>query len=174
VLMVLVLADWLDYPGFEAWRFINLFLFIAGALLLHRWRGRPIREKLRRRRETIKLELESARHRKEAAAAELAVVEARLAEVDKEVAKIRSEAEAEAEMERRRLKAATEAEISRLRSQAERDVANLVKNVQMELRQFAAAQGVQAAETLIRRDLDPAKDARLIKVSAGQFGGMRH
>ena len=174
MLMVLLLADWLNYPGFEAWRFINLFLFIAVCLLLHRRFGRPISEALRRRRENIKLELESARQRRDAAAAELAVVEARLAEVDKEVAKIRAEAEAEAEMERRRLKAATEAEISKLKSQAERDVANLVKNAQMELRQFAASQGVQAAETLIRRDLDPAKDARLINVSAEQFGGMRH
>ncbi len=172
--MVLMAADWLNYPGFEAWRFINLFLFIAAALLLHRWRGRPLREKLRRRQETIKLELANARQRRDAAAAELAAVEARLAEVDKEVAKIRAEAEAEAQMERRRLKAGTEAEISRLKAHAERDVANLVKNAQMELRQFAASQGIQAAETLIRRDLDPAKDARLINGSAEQFRGMRH
>src|SRR5688572_22176769 len=172
--MVLVLADWLDYPGFEAWRFINLFLFIAGALLLHRWRGRPIREKLCRRRETIKLELESSRQRKQAAAAELAVVEARLAVDVLVVATFSSEAVVVVEVKQRRWNAATEDEDSRLRTHAERDVANLVKNVQMELRQFAAEQGVQAAETLIRRDLDPAKDARLIKVSAGQFGGMRH
>lgn len=174
MLIVLMLANWLDYPGFEAWRFINLFLFIAAALLLHRWRGRPIREKLRRRRESIKLELDRARQRREAAAAELALVEARLAKVDNEVAKILAQAESEAELERLRLKAATEAEISRLRSQAEREVANLVKNAQIELRQFAASQGIQAAEALIRRDLDPVKDARLINVSAGQFGGMRH
>lgn len=174
MLMVLLLADWLNYPGFEAWRFINLFLFIAACLLLHRRFGRPISEALRRRRENIKLELASAQQRRDAAAAELKVVEARLAEVDREVAKIRAEAEAEAEMERRRLKAATETEISKLKSQAERDVANLVKSAQMELRQFAASQGVQAAETLIRRDLDPAKDARLINVSAEQFGGMAH
>ena len=174
MLMVLLLADWLNYPGFEAWRFVNLFLFIAGCLLLHRRFGRPISEALRQRRENIKLELESARQRRDAAAAELAVVEARLTEVDKEVAKIRAEAAAEAELERGRLKAATEAEISKLKSQAERDVANLVKSAQMELRQFAASQGIQAAETLIRRDLDPAKDARLINVSAEQFGGMRH
>lgn len=172
--MVLMIADWLDYPGFEAWRFVNLFLFIAVCLLLHRRFGRPISEGLRRRRANIQLELDSARQRRDAAAAELAVVESRLAEVDKEVAKIRAEAEAEAEMERRRLKAGTEEEISKLKSQAERDVANLVKSAQMELRQFAASQGIQAAETLIRRDLDPAKDARLINVSAEQFGGMRH
>lgn len=172
--MFLMIADWLDYPGFEAWRFVNLFLFIAVCLLLHRRFGRPISERLRRRRANIKLELDSARQRRDAAAAELVVVESRLAEVDKEVAKIRAEAEAEAEMERRRLKAGTEAEISKLKLQVERDVANLVKSAQMELRQFAASQGIQAAETLIRRDLDPAKDARLINVSAEQFGGLRH
>lgn len=174
MLMVLMVTDWLDYPGFEAWRFINLFLFILGCFVAHRWFGKPISEGLRRRRANIKLKLDSARQRRDAAAAELTVVEARLAEVDKEVAKIRAEGEAEAEMERRRLTAATEAEISRLKAQGERDIANLIKNAQVELRQFAASQGVQAAETLIRHDLDSAKDARLIKVSAEQFGGMRH
>ncbi len=120
MLMVLMIADWLDYPGFEAWRFVNLFLFIAVCLLLHRRFGRPISEGLGRRRANIKLELDSARQRRDAAAAELVVVESRLAEVDKEVAKIRAEAEAEAEMERRRLKAGTEEEISKLKSQVER------------------------------------------------------
>jgi F-type H+-transporting ATPase subunit b len=174
VLMLLIIPEWLDYPGFEAWRFVNLFLFIAVALLLHRRFGRPISEALRRRRESIKLEIENARQRRDSAAAELEVVEARLAEVDGEVAKIRQEAEAEAEMERRRLKAATEMEISRLRAQSERDIANLVKSAQLELRKFAAEEGVKAAETLIRRDLDPTKDARLIGVSVKQFGGVRH
>ncbi|HET6670254.1 MAG TPA: hypothetical protein VFH15_08475 [Pyrinomonadaceae bacterium] len=172
--MVLSMAEWLNYPGFEVWRFVNLFLFIAGALYVHHRFGKPISEGLRRRRASIKLEIERARQRRDSAAAELKEVEARLAQVDGEVAKIRAEAEAEAETERRRIKASTEIELARLKAQAERDIANLVKNAQMEIRQFAASQGIQAAETLIRRDLDPAKDARLINVSAGQFGGMRN
>ena len=172
--MALIMADWLDYPGFEVWRFVNLFLFIAVALLIHRRFGKPISEALRRRRDNIKLEIERARKRREAAAAELTSVESRLAEVEGEVAKIRAETEAEAELERRRLRESTELEIAKLRAQGERDLANLVKNAQLELRQFAASQGIKAAETLIRRDLDQVKDARLIDVSADQFGGMRH
>ena len=170
MLVLLMIPEWLDYPGFEAWRFVNLFLFIAAALLLHRRFGRPISERLRRRRASIKLEIENARRRRDAAAAELEAVQTRLAEVDGEVLKIRKEAEAEVENERRRLKAATEVEMSRLRAQSERDIANLVKSAQLELRRFAAEEGVKAAETLIRRDLDSTKDARLIGVSVEQFG----
>lgn len=174
MLALLMIPEWLDYPGFEVWRFVNLFLFIAAALLLHRRFGRPIGEKLRQRQASIKLEIENARRRRDSAAAELEVVQTRLAEVDGEVAKIRQEAEAEVEMERRRLKSATEVEISRLRAQSERDIANLVKSAQLDLRKFAAEEGVKAAETLIRRDLDPAKDARLIGVSVQQFGEVRN
>jgi F-type H+-transporting ATPase subunit b len=174
VAFALILPEWLDYPGFEVWRFVNLFLFIAGALYLHHRFGKPISEALRSRRANIKLELESARQRRDSAAAELKEVEARLALVDNEVAKIRSEAEAEAETERHRIKASTEMELARLKAQADRDIANVVKNAQMELRYFVASQGVKAAETLIRRDLNVERDARLIDVSADQFGGVRH
>ena len=174
MLMVLTIGEWLDYPGFEVWRFVNLFLFIAVALYLHRRFGKPISEGLRRRRENIKLEIESARKRRDSAAAELKVVELRLADLDSEVAKIRAQAEAEAEAERRRIKGSTEMELSRLKAQGERDIANILKNAQMALRHFAAAEGIKVAETLIRCDLNVEKDARLIDVSADQFGGMRH
>ena len=172
--LVLIMPEWLDYPGFEVWRFVNLFLFIAGALYLHHRFGKPISEALRRRRANIKLELETARQRRDSAAAELKEVEARLALVDNEVAKIRSEAEAEADTEKQRIKASTEIELAKLKAQADRDIANVVKNAQMELRQFVASQGVKAAEKLIRRDLNVESDARLIDVSADQFGGVRH
>ena len=171
MLVVLISVDWLNYPGFEAWKFLNLALFIGAALYLHRRFGKPLSEAFRSRASKIKSELEDARQRREAAAAELSEVESQLAQVESEVAKIRSEATAEAAAERDRIRASTKSEISKLKGQGEREIEKARKNAQLDLRKFAAGQGVALAETLIRQELNPIDDGRLIGISADQFGG---
>jgi F-type H+-transporting ATPase subunit b len=170
-LALLVNIDWLNYPGFEAWKFINLGLFIVAALYLHRRFGKPLSEAFKSRASQIKAELENARRRRETAAAELREVEAELAQVESELAKIRREAESEAAAERDRIRALTEIEIAKVRAQGEREIAGARKNAQLELRKFVAVQGVALAETLIRKELNPADDGRLIGISVDQFGG---
>ena len=51
------LPSWLNYPGFEAWKFFNLFLFAGVLFFLLR---RPIGEAMRVRREGIRYELKRA------------------------------------------------------------------------------------------------------------------
>lgn len=169
---LLVSIDWLNYPGFEAWKFINLGLFILAALYLHRRYGKPLSQAFKSRATQIKTELENARQRRETAAAELREVEAELAQVESEVAKIRSEAESQAAAERDRIRASTQIEIAKVRAQGEREIAGARKNAQSELRKFAAGQGVAMAETLIRQELNPVDDSRLIGISVDQFGGI--
>lgn len=174
VLLAIIEGDWLNYPGFEAWRFVNLFLFIGGALYLHHRFGKPITQALRTRAATIKVELEDAKRRKDLAEAELKEVGVRLGQVDLQVTKIRSEAEAEAAAESERIQRSTELEKSRIRSQGEREIANIIKSAQVDVRRFTVTRGVEQAESLIRQDLDAVRDARLIGISAGQFGGREH
>ncbi|HJU63198.1 MAG TPA: hypothetical protein VJ864_14220 [Candidatus Binatia bacterium] len=171
--MLTVFADtnWLDYPGFELWRFVNLFLFIAGALYVHRRFGNFVTERLRSRRATIKRELQESRLRRKTAEAELEKVEAKLQELDTQVSRIRSEAQAEATAERERIKNATAIEMAKLRSHGEREIEKIAKGAQLELRQFTAAESIRMAEGLIRRDLDSREDSRLISTSARHFGG---
>ena len=45
---------YLNYPGLELWKFVNLALFIIVGIYLHRRFGRPISEALRARGEGIK------------------------------------------------------------------------------------------------------------------------
>jgi F0F1-type ATP synthase membrane subunit b/b' len=171
VLTILADTDWLNYPGFEAWRFVNLFLFIAGALYVHYRFGKPVSEKLRNRRANIKRELEEAQRHRELAEAQLVEVETRLKSLDDQVSKIRADAEAEAKAERDRIKEATEMEIAKLRAHGDREIEKIAKNAQLELRQFTANQSIRKAETLIRRDIDLQADSRLISTSATQFRG---
>ena len=171
--MLTILADsnWLNYPGFELWRFVNLFLFIAGAVYLHYRLGKPISAALQNRRDIIKRELDEARRKREHAEAELVKVESSLEGLEDQVSKIRADAETEAKAERERIRDATETEVAKLHAQAQREIAKIAKIVQLELRHFTASESIREAETLIRRDIDPQVDSRLISTSVEQFGG---
>lgn len=161
---------WWNYPGLELWKFINLFLFIALALLIHRRFGRPVREALRARRERIKAELETARKERDLAYAKLAEVEARFEKLDSEVTTIREKAKAEAEAESQRLQAATEQELARIRENAKRELESAGKLAKHELRKFAAQESVRLAEQILSREIKPEDDARLTTLNLQELG----
>jgi F0F1-type ATP synthase membrane subunit b/b' len=157
----------------EAWKFLNLAIFVAVAFYLHHRFGKPIREALRSRGEEIKSELLRAREERDQALAKLAEVEARFAELDAEVAKVRDKAKAEAEAEKQRIAAATAAEISKTREQATREIQAAGKAARQELRRFAAAESVRMAEELLEREMKPEDDTRLTNRSVAELGRAR-
>ena len=158
--------EWLNYPGLEAWKFINLAVFIAAALFLLR---RRLKEALLSRRERIRLELVEAEKEREAAALKLSETEARLANVDADVAGIRAMARKEADAERQRLAAATEREIEKLRLQAQREIETASKVAKKGLRKFLAHRSVELAQETIRSKIRPEDDVRLIKESISEL-----
>ena len=161
---------WLNYPGLEVWKFVNLALFIFAGWFLHRKFGRPLSEALRARRETIKRELQTAREEKEAALKKLAEVEARIKDLDSEVTAIREQAKTEAKAERERIKAATDAEMTKMRQQAQREIESAGKAARQELRQFAAAESARLAEQTIKREIRSDDDKRIIAANVDQLG----
>lgn len=167
------LEQLLNYPGWEAWKFFNLFVFIVAAFYLHRRFGRPIREALRSRGESIKRELQQAREERDQALAKLAEVEARFANLDTEIAKVKERTAAEAAGERQRISAATEEEISKLRAQAKREIESAGKSARHELRRFAAHESVRLAEEILAREIGPEDDVRLTSQSVQELGGTR-
>lgn len=167
------LDRWFNYPGIEAWRFLNLFIFSGAALYLHRRFGRPIREALRARGEGIKRELQRAREERDQALARLAEVEARFANLDTEVAKVKERTAAEAAAEQQRISAATEEELSKLREQAKREIESAGKAARHELRRFAADESVRLAEEILVKEIRPDDDVRLTSQSVQELGGTR-
>ena len=161
-------APWWNYPGWEAWKFFNLFLFLGFLIYLLR---RPLSESLVARRESIRRELMRAREERAAAVAKLEEVETRLAHLDSEVEAIRAQARREAEEERVRIERATEEEMRRLREQAQREIEGAGKAARQELREYAAEQSVRLAEELIRRDMRAEDDARLMGEYVEILGG---
>jgi F-type H+-transporting ATPase subunit b len=162
--------SWLNYPGLELWKFVNLLIFIGCALYLHRRFGRPIREALRSRSEAIKRDLQRASEERDAALSKLAEVEARFANLDAEIARIKEKAKAEASAERQRITADTEDEIANLRGQAKREIESAGKAARNELRRFAAHESVRLAEEILEREIGPDDDVRLTGLNVQELG----
>jgi len=163
---------WWDYPGFELWKFVNLAIFV-GALVYILVRKARLGEAFRTRREGIKAELEKARNERDAALAKLKEVEERLAGLDNQIATIREKSKAEAAAERERIAQSTEAEIAKLTVQGQREIENAGKTAKQDLRRFTAEQSVRLAEKMIKRDIRPEDDARLITRNIGEMGAAR-
>jgi F0F1-type ATP synthase membrane subunit b/b' len=159
---------WWNYPGFELWKFVNLFIF-AGVLY---WLLRPaLSQAFLEKRAGIRAQLQKAQAERDAAMAKLQEVEQRLAKLDDEAASIRDRSAAEAEAEAERMRQATDEEIAKLRAQAQREIEGAAKVARQDLRKFTAEQSVKLAEEILRREMSEADDARLMKAQAAQIGG---
>ncbi|HEY3103960.1 MAG TPA: hypothetical protein VGJ69_10220 [Pyrinomonadaceae bacterium] len=161
---------WWDYPGFELWKFINLAVFV-GALVYILTRKVKLGEAFKTRRETIKQELARAQQERDAALAKLKEVEERLARLDSEVVAIQEQSKREAAEERERIAKSTEVEIVKLSEQAEREIESAGKAAKHELRVYAAETSVRLAEEIIRREMKPEDDARLVQRNVQELGG---
>ena len=163
------LEPYLDYPGFEAWKFLNLAVFVVVLVIAMRKFG--VREMFRDRKETIARELARAQQERDAALAKLKEVEERLGLLDTEVATIKEQAVREAAEERERIARSTETEITKLSEQATREIESAGKAAKKELRRYTAEQSVRLAEEIVRREMKPEDDARLIANNIEELGG---
>jgi F0F1-type ATP synthase membrane subunit b/b' len=174
VLTILIVAfageGWGEYLPVVG-KILNLVIFAAILIYILR---RPVGQAFRERRERIRRELMQAQEERNAALSKLEEVEGRLARLDAEVDTIREQARKEAAEERARIERATEEEIRKVREQARREIESASKAARAELRAYAAEQSVRLAEEMIRRDIRPEDDARLVGEYVEELGGIRH
>lgn len=163
-------TPWWNYPGFELWKFINLAIFIP-LLIWFMNRVLGVGGNLRHRKEQIRRDLERAQQERDVAVAKLKEVEERLSGLDSEVAAIREQSKREAGEERERIAKATEVEMAKLSEQAKREIESAGKAAKFELRRYAAETSVRLAEEVIRREMKPEDDARLISRNVEELGG---
>jgi F0F1-type ATP synthase membrane subunit b/b' len=164
------MQPYLDYPGFEAWKFFNLAIFVL-ALTYILTRKAKLGEAFKARREGIKQELARAQQERDDALAKLKEVEERLGLLDTEVAAIKEQSVREAAEERERIARSTETEVTRLSEQATREIESAGKAAKKELRRYTAEQSVRLAEEIVRREMKPEDDARLIANNIDELGG---
>lgn len=151
-------------------RWFNLALFIGVMFFLLR---KPVANFFNTRRDGIRRDLIRAQEELAAANVKLAQVETKLAQLNSEVENVRREAEDESRAERERLAIATENEIKKMREQSQRDIENAAKQARHALRLYAAEQSVQLAEQVVRRNIQPEDDRRLVGEYVAGLKGAR-
>ena len=159
-------TSWMNYPGLELWKFINLGIFLGAGIYILR---RPLREALVSRREGIRQELLKAQKAKEDSLAQLAEAEALLARLDSDLAVVRQRAKEEADLDRQRQAAALERELEKLRQQAQREVEIAGKIAKQELKAFLAGRSVQLAKESLDEKIGQKEDAQLIASGIGEL-----
>jgi F0F1-type ATP synthase membrane subunit b/b' len=106
--------------------------------------------------------LQQAAKEKDAASAKMAELDARLSRLDTELADIKSQAQREAAAERERLQAEAQRDAEKIRVTSKREIESAKQIAMSELREFAATKAVDLAEQMIRRELKPEDDAKLV------------
>jgi F-type H+-transporting ATPase subunit b len=162
-------TPWWNYPGFEAWKFLNLIIFIAIMVYLLK---KPLTTAFKAKRETIRAELIKAEEEKQAALAKLTSAEAKLARIESESEEIAERAKQEASEEKARIAKETADEINRLQAQATSEIERKSQQVRLQLRRFSAEESVRLAEEKIKQNINAAKDAELVKANIKSIGGL--
>lgn len=160
---------YLNYPGFEVWKFINLTIFVY---LVYLWRRKPLTKTFKAKREAIRAELIKAEEEKQSALAQLTSTEAKLAALDSEKAAILQKANEEATAEKVRLSQQTEIDVKKMREQTGGEISRLSQLTRAELRSFSAQESVRLAEEKLRAQINAEKDAKLIKSGIQAIGGL--
>jgi F-type H+-transporting ATPase subunit b len=144
------------------WKLANFAILAVGLGYLI---GKNVPPLFRKQSDEIQGALKEAAKIKAEAAAYAAAVEARLANLQQEIEKLRQTAHAEMAAEGERLSRETEHHLERIREQSAQELALLTRGAKDELRKYAAELAISLAEQRIRSRMNPATQDKL----AGEF-----
>ena len=141
------------------WKWANFAILAAGLGYLI---GKNVPPLFRKQSEEIQAALaESAKIRQEAADY-AAGVEARLANLQSEIQKLREDAHAEMLAESERVRRETEHHVQRIREQSVQEIDLMTRAAKAELRKYAAELAIGLAEERIRFRMNPATQDQLV------------
>ena len=157
---------WLDL----LWRTTNFagLLFILVFFL-----KKPFADGLSSRRDGIKDQLEALESRKAEAEQLYKEAEAKLAKLDDEVNAIITEAVKQGEAEKEKIIADAERNAGDIKRQAEMAVAHEVAEAKTRLKGEIAEQAVLLAEELVKKNIQPADQSRMVELSLEKVGGIQ-
>jgi len=137
------------------------FLILAGALgyLIGKHGGPFFAE----RSGSIRKDMVESQQQRETAEAQAADVDRRLANLEKEIAALRGESQAEEQAENQRMAQHTATEIAKIQAHAEREIASAGKAARMELKRYSAQLAVELAEGKIRARMTPQTQDALVR-----------
>jgi F-type H+-transporting ATPase subunit b len=156
------------HPGIS--KAVNLTLFLGVMYFLLR---KPTRDFFSARFAAVRTMLERAAKERDAATAKMAELDARLNRLDVELRNIKGQSEQEAAAERSRIEAETGQEIEKIKTSARREIESAKQVALSDLRNFAAVKAVDLAEQMIKRELKPEDDAKLLTRMADAMSSVK-
>jgi F-type H+-transporting ATPase subunit b len=132
-------------------KWINFLILAAALIYLLR---KPLARFFAERLDTIHEGLEEGRRALAAADAKLADVEAKLKQLEQEIAAFRARSQLEMQAERERLRQASERDAERVMDFAQAQIEAAVRAAKLELKRYTPRQALEMAESAIRRRLD--------------------
>ncbi len=152
----------------ELWKWPN-FLMLAGLLgYLIKKHGGPL---LAARSQEIRESLEAGEKAKAEAEARAAAVQAKIANLDREISELRANSKAELEREADRIRRDAENELSRIEHQAQAEMIAIGKQAQNEVRRYAAKLALDLAEQKIRGRMTPDVQSTLLNNFSNDVAG---
>lgn len=148
------------------WQILN---FGALLFLLVKFGGPPVAKALAARHQQIKSDLASAAETRAAAQARFEQQEKRLASLEQEIATIAASIKQEAEAEKARLIALSEERARRIREESEFIIEQQIKQAEEDLRREVAAAAVALAEKIVRSQMGPGDQQRMIDSFVGDI-----
>jgi F0F1-type ATP synthase membrane subunit b/b' len=160
---------YLNYPGFEAWKFLNLAIFVAFIVYVAK---KPLSEAFKAKRDAIRADLIKAEEEKKAALSRFTTAEAKLASLDNERQLILNKAKAEADAEAKRIADEAASEVGKLQDQTYGEITRLTQIANLELKRFSAEESIRLAEQKLRSKIDANADSNLVKSGIQAIGGL--
>ena len=144
----------------ELWKWANFAILAGGLGYVIGKNAGPF---FAARSQSIRKEMVEADEARKNAEARAADVDRRLANLEAEIATLKSEAQHEARAETQRLTQHTAAEIAKIEAHAEQEIASAAKAARMELKRYAAELAVQLAEQKLRSRMTPDVEDALVQ-----------
>ncbi|HYK91353.1 MAG TPA: ATP synthase F0 subunit B [Acidobacteriota bacterium] len=149
-------------------RLFNLALVVGVVVWVAR---KPLANFYATRTQTIREQLAEAQAAKKEAEAKLAEMESHMQSLDDELAKIKAQAESEAQEEYRRLLADAERDAAKIVERAREEIEGMTRAAQLELKAHVAELSVQMAEENIRQEITNDDRDRLFTGFVTKLGG---
>lgn len=159
-----------EAPKLDIQRLAFQVLNFAGLVAILYFGGRKaVRAGLQARHQQIKTDLASAAETRAAAQARFEQQEKRLASLEQEIAAIAASIKQEAEAEKQRLIAQAEERAKRIREESEFIIEQQVKQAEEDLRREVAVAAVALAEKIVRNQMMPGDQQRMIDSFVGDI-----
>jgi len=148
-------------------RWLNFAIVFGAVLYFAVKKGGPY---FRRTADEIARKIEEGARAREAAESRRHEIEAKLANLDKEIEQMRAEAKRSGEADAQRLRALSRQEADKIELAAQAEIAAADRAARLELKAVAARMAVDRAESFLQREVTPEAEGGLFETFVAELG----